>query len=350
MNPADRPRYSVVIPARNAASVIAECLAALADQTIAESGEVIVVDDGSTDLTVWRANSVSIPHLRVLNQAAIGKSAARNAGLAEARGNIVLFTDADCIPTADFAERILAPFADPTVTGARGVYRSQQTSLVARFVQVEFEEKYRCLAASQARAGRIDFADTYATAYRRDVLVALGGFDESFVGAEDAELSFRVVANGYRLVYVADAIVVHRHPTTLRDYFARKASYAFWRAQVFHRYPARMARDSYTPRTIPLQMAFAILLPGAVLLAPLAVRLGGRRAKRVTGITAWALTVGFISVTLPFATRVARSDLALALAIPSLVYARALVQGIAMAAGLVFAGSLAGRSLVGHRR
>ncbi|HLZ09464.1 MAG TPA: glycosyltransferase, partial [Chloroflexota bacterium] len=275
------PCYSVVIPARDASGVIAACLAALARQSIATTGEIIVVDDGSIDDTAKVARSLDVPGLIVLENPARGKSAARNAGLAAARGEIVLFTDADCVPEFDWAERMLEAFGDASVAGARGVYRSRQREIVARFVQAEFEEKYRCLAASQARTGGIEFADTYATAYRRDVLTGLGGFDEAFAGAEDAELSFRVVANGYRLVYVADGIVFHRHPTTARAFLTRKASYAFWRAQVFRRYPDRMARDSYTPGVIPIQMALSLSGVAALAIAPIAGELSGKRGRNL---------------------------------------------------------------------
>jgi glycosyltransferase involved in cell wall biosynthesis len=329
-----RPCFSVVIPTRDAAAVIVDCLAALARQSIASTGEVIVVDDGSTDDTVKVARSLDVPGLLVLENPPRGKSAARNAGLAAARGQIVLFTDADCVPDHDWAERMLAAFGDASVAGARGVYRTRQPELVARFVQAEFEEKYRCLARSQARSGGIEFADTYATGYRREILTGLGGFDELFVGAEDAELSFRVVANGYRLVYVADGIVYHRHPATARDYLKRKASYAFWRAQVFRRYPDRMARDSYTPRSIPIQMALSLLFVAALALTPIAGGISGRRGVNLFGGAAGLALAGFLTATLPFAARYVRRDPGLALAIPGLTFARAVVQGIALAYGL----------------
>jgi hypothetical protein len=142
------------------------------------------------------------------------------------------------------------------------------------------------------------------------------------------------VANGNRLRYVADGIVFHRHPTTLRDYLTRKASYAFWRARVFRRYPDRMARDSYTPRAIPIQMACALSLTGAVAVTPFAGALVGSRGANLVGGLAGLALIGFLAATLPFTARYARRDPELAAAIPFLVFARALVQGVSLASGL----------------
>ena len=61
----------------------------------------------------------------------------------------------------DWLEAMLGPFADPEVVGAKGVYRTRQTSLAARFVQMEYEDRYRIMAALPD----IDFIDTYSAAF-----------------------------------------------------------------------------------------------------------------------------------------------------------------------------------------
>ena len=93
----------------------------------------------------------------MLSQANAGPAAARNYGARLARGAILLFTDADCAPAPDWAERMLAPFADPTVAGAKGEYRTHQRELVARFVQQEYQDRYDRMTGQP----QIDFVDTY---------------------------------------------------------------------------------------------------------------------------------------------------------------------------------------------
>ncbi len=115
---------SVVVPARDAAASLPACLEALAVQTV--DCEVVVVDDGSRDETAEVARRSGV---RCISIPPSGPAAARNIGAQAAHGQILLFTDADCTPAADWAERLSAPFSDPKVAGAKGVYRTRQRGL-----------------------------------------------------------------------------------------------------------------------------------------------------------------------------------------------------------------------------
>ncbi|MBI3967507.1 MAG: glycosyltransferase, partial [Chloroflexi bacterium] len=208
------PLASVVVPAFDAAATIRDCLAALGAQTLGRDRlEVIVVDDGSSDATAAIAAAAGATALR---QPHSSPAVARNTGARAATAPVLLFTDADCAPDPTWAERMLAPFADPNVCGVKGVYRTDQRAVLPRFVQAELEEKYRRLARFES----IDFVDTYAAAYRRDVFLASGGFDALFPAhsAEDVDLSFRLARQGCRLVFAPDARVRHRHADRLPAY------------------------------------------------------------------------------------------------------------------------------------
>jgi len=89
---------SVIVPAYNAARTLGACLEALGQQTMPrEQYEIILVDDGSTDDTAQIAGRYA--GVKVLKLARNrGAAAARNAGIAAAQGELLLFTDADCIP------------------------------------------------------------------------------------------------------------------------------------------------------------------------------------------------------------------------------------------------------------
>jgi glycosyltransferase involved in cell wall biosynthesis len=157
------PAISVVIPAFNAEATLAGCLQSLAAQREPHPPfEIIVVDDGSDDGTARIAESFGVRLLRTPHR---GAAYARNCGVTHSQGDILLFTDADCEPAPDWMQALSRPFEDPAVAGARGVYRSTQTSLVARFVQYEYWNKYRGLRSGQ----RIDFVDTYSAGYRKSI-------------------------------------------------------------------------------------------------------------------------------------------------------------------------------------
>lgn len=246
-------RVSIIIPARNAAGTIEACLSAVLSQNLpAESREVIVVDDGSTDETLSRVQSFPV---RILTQARLGPAAARNRGALAANYPLLLFTDADCAPAPDWQIRLSAPFHNPEVVAAKGTYRTRQTEPLARFVQLEYEEKY----ARLTRQSTIDFVDTYCAAYKRDVFLEAGGFDESFPSAsvEDQELSFRLASQKRRMVFAPDALVYHRHPTSVKAYARRKFFIGYWKVRVGRRHPSKMVSDAHTPPTLKLQVAFA---------------------------------------------------------------------------------------------
>ena len=224
---------SVVIPVRDGEATLRSCLEALATQTAPpDSFEVIVVDDGSADSSARIAVQAGA---RLLQQEHRGAGAARNLGASSAKGEILLFTDADCEPLPDWVERMLAPFNDASVAGVKGRYETRQESLVARFTQAEYEEKYDRLA----RRDTIDFVDTHAAAYRRTVFEESGGFDPAFMYDEDQELSFRVARAGHALVFAPEARVYHLHPDKLGTYLRRKIRLGRWKVRVHIRHPSR---------------------------------------------------------------------------------------------------------------
>jgi cellulose synthase/poly-beta-1,6-N-acetylglucosamine synthase-like glycosyltransferase len=316
----NRCLISVVIPVYNGAEMLPGCLEALRRQTVApELYEVIVVDDGSGDGSADVAPGFGVKAIRRDHR---GAAAARNAGIAIARGDVVLFTDADCAPAPDWIEQMVAPFADPSIVGVKGVYRTRQAGLLPRFVQLEYEDKYDRMAGCDA----IDFVDTYSAAYRRSVLLE-EGFDVTFPAAsvEDIELSFRLAAGGHRLVFNPRAVVYHRHPSSLWQYVRRKLLYGYWRVPVYARHPARLGGDSHTPSVLKWQLG---LVGAMLILAPVIL---------IIPILGWlwaGIVVAFCLSTLPFCVKALRRDALVAVVSPPLLWLRALALGLGLAWGL----------------
>jgi glycosyltransferase involved in cell wall biosynthesis len=311
---------SVIVPAYNAEAILGHCLRALQAQTMPPA-EIIVVDDGSSDATAEIASGLGV---RVIRQANAGPAAARNAGARAARGDVLLFTDADCAPAPDWVQRMAAPFADPTVAGAKGVYLTAQSEPVARFVQLEYQDKYDRMRGQE----RIDFIDTYSAAYRRDVFLESGGFDAAFPTAsvEDQEFSFRLARAGHRLVFAPDACVAHLHDRTLGEYARRKFWIGYWKAQVTRRYPDKLIRDSHTPQVLKAQIGLAAA--GGVSLA-LSILTGRVRFVRWAA-RLWAI---FGLTTFPFVHKAWRQDRTAALLAPGLLFVRAWALGMGFLLG-----------------
>ena len=315
---------SIIIPTFNGASRIGKCLDSLSSQTTGLDVEILVVDDGSTDNT--GAVVGGYPFVRLIGQANAGPAAARNRGALAARGKILLFTDDDCVPMPGWLDRMLAPFADPDVVGAKGVYRTHQQSLTARFVQIEYEDKYRLMA----KLPDIDFIDTYSAGFRRDRFLEMSGYDTSFpvACAEDIELSYRMSARGWKMKFTPSAIVYHTHPDTISRYLKKKYKFAFWRMLAVRKNPSKGVRDSHTPQIMKLQLLLA-----PALLVAVAFDLFLRSTVPLSAIVIGA----FFLSTLPFALRALRKDPVVGILSPILLAARACVQMIGVTAGLIYA-------------
>jgi len=304
-------RLSVVIPAYNAAATLPATLAALARQTIpADTFEIIVVDDGSRDDTAAVAAAAGASVIRQENQ---GPAVARNTGASDARGDILVFTDADCEPAETFLAEIARPFEDPTVSGAQGIYRTRQTGLVPRFAQLEFEDRY----VYASRFPCLDLVATYAAAFRRAVFAEAGGFDAAYPTAnnEDTELSYRLCRLGHQLVLAPRAVVFHRHPANIAHYLHIKFWRAYWRLAACRKHPGKVLRDGYTPAMIRIQTALAGLF---VVLYGLSVVWGG------ASLPGRLCALGLLASSAPFAAFAWKRDKAVGMAAPFLVFARSL--------------------------
>jgi GT2 family glycosyltransferase len=217
---------------------------------------------------------------------------------------------------------MVAPFSDEAVAGVGGRICTRQSGLVPRFVQLEYDSRYRRVAAREY----IDFVSAAAAAYRREVFEACGGFDETLRGAEDMELSYRLAGEGHRLVYAPDAVVTHPHPTSLWAYALRKAHYGFWRMTVYGKHPQKAVADSRTPQTQKLQIGLLCLLAVALIAAPFWHGLV-RVAAALVGL--------FLVLSLPFWWWVLRKDMVVGMLTPLFLFAGTAGAAAGVTAGLV---------------
>ncbi len=297
-------RASIIIPTFNAAATLAECLEACQRQTH-PAIEIIVADDGSTDTTPDIAQRFGVRYARQENR---GPAAARNAGARIASGDVLVFTDSDCVPEPDWLETLLAGFTDTSVAGVGGSYGIRnESSLLARIVHEEIVLRHHRFRDV------VDYLGSFNVAYRRNAFEAAGGFDESFAQAsgEDNDLAYRLHDNGGVLRFVAGARVAHYHPTRLLPYLRTQMRHGFWRMRLYAKHPRRSGGDDYAGLR-------ELLGPPAVLL----------------------LAAG--AVTLPIA---GRADFALALVLFAILYllitaglTRAIARRLGLSTGLLYRG------------
>lgn len=314
MNSNDKVAVSVIIPVYNGAKRIVNCLGALCNQDFPELFEVIVVDDGSTDNV---AEVVSrYPAARFVRQANAGPGVARNHGARIALGEVILFTDDDCVPLPDWMSRLVASLrSGERIAGVKGVYRSKQKELTARFVQLEYEDKYDVMKRHQY----IDFIDTYSAGFKRSIFMDFGGYDASFTTAcaEDVDLSFRLSRAGHLMLFVPNAIVFHTHPNGVWIYLKKKYKFAYWRMLAVRKTPEKALKDSHTPQLMKLQLLFPPAIVFLLVLLPFNLHL-------------WPLPVSafgvFLLTCLPFLAKATAKDFPVAAVSPFLLLLRSFSQ------------------------
>jgi glycosyltransferase involved in cell wall biosynthesis len=216
-----QPFVSVIVPVYNDPERLRLCLRALGRQTYPRARyEVVVVDNGS-DESVEPLVAES-DRARLCREERPGSYAARNRGLSQARGEVIAFTDADCIPAPDWIER-----------GTARLLSSPDCGLVAGRVEVFANDPRRATAVElyemvtylqQRRHVEVDrFGATANLFTRRAVFERIGTFNGEMMSGGDVEWGRRVAAAGYGMLYAEDAVVAHPARRTFKQLYRRVA-------------------------------------------------------------------------------------------------------------------------------
>jgi GT2 family glycosyltransferase len=232
------PSVSVVICAYNAAGTIDECLASL-DALDYPRLEVIVVNDGSSDDTSARAHAWSerggSTSRRVIDVPNGGLSLARNIGLEAAAGEVVAYTDADVRVDPLWLAYLVQPFVRSDVVGAGG----------PNVVPDDDPWIAQCVARAPGGPTHVLLDDQVAEhvpgcnmAFRRDALLAIGGFNPMFLRAgDDVDVCWRLQARGWTIGFSPSALVWHRHRPSVRAYWRQQVGYGEGEAWLALKHP-----------------------------------------------------------------------------------------------------------------
>jgi glycosyltransferase involved in cell wall biosynthesis len=204
------PFVSVIVPVRNGERMIRECIVSLlrADYPV-ERREILVVDNGSTDHTSEILADLPVRYLREERR---GVSHARNRGIEASQGEILAFTDADCVVTTGWLRELVQAFDGEEIWGVAGE--------ILAFPPRTPAERYTATRkglwqrpALESRSG--PFAITANVAFKRETFARIGLFDPAFIKAQDKDFGWRFFrAGGMKLAYNPKAVTLHRHRPT----------------------------------------------------------------------------------------------------------------------------------------
>ncbi|MDA2931703.1 glycosyltransferase [Nitrospinae bacterium AH-259-F20] len=232
------PFVSVIVPVLNGERTIRDCLVSLLRMDYPpELREILVVDNGSTDGTAEIVKSFPV---RYLQEERRGASYARNRGIEESKGEILAFTDADCIATTGWVRELVQGFKDDGIGGVDGETLAYLPATPAE----QYMARWSCFNYQVRLASPFfPYAITANVAFRREVFHQIGFFDSRFpaAGGEDIDFSWRFSQEtNLKLQHNPKAVVFHRHRSTTRSYFSQHMRNGRALVILQSKYPARL--------------------------------------------------------------------------------------------------------------
>lgn len=264
---------SVIVPAFNAAQSIDVQLQALSEQRDAPAWELIVADNGSADGTVARAHSWTkrFEDLIIVDASVRrGPGAARNIGAARARGEKLLFCDADDAANPQWIAN-LAHALD--LAHAASGARAYDALNAKRFGPADWPAP---VFAKPPLSG-LAAASSHNLGVRRSAFEAIGGFDERLSTAEDVDLSWRLQLAGFSFAAAPGAIMQIRRRTGIAAVFRQARTYGRGDRVLGQRFAA--VQTGRSPSGEPLPVIDAVSAPSATSSGPAVPEDGGGRRR-----------------------------------------------------------------------
>ncbi len=250
------PLVSIVIPVKDRAGELTRCLNSLKLLDYPkELLEIIVVDDGSRDDSAAVAAGFGcIP--AATNKPGSGPAAARNLGVAKAKGEILAFIDSDCTASPGWLRELVSAFSDPALAAVGGVVDGMRESGSL--------DRYEAVMSSLSLGSRTMTGSTGNDTFylpscnllvRARAFCALGGFSPEMHVGEDVDLSWRLRDAGWRISYLPAGRIWHEHRSRFIPFLRRRFDYGTSEGALNLLHPARRKR-----MTIPPLPALSLLL------------------------------------------------------------------------------------------
>jgi len=219
------PVVSIVVPTCNAEKHVSRCVRSILLQQTQHNYAIIIVDDASTDGTpeILREIPLKTKKIKVIPQPKrIGSYACRNLGSRTAQGDIIVFTEPDCVHSQNWLQEVVSSIISRKASAVQGIIKS-----IGSGVWVELEK---------ARISLYRGVNTKNFAIKKEIFDELGGFDESFllsddVSAGDVDFYHRMLKAGVSLHHEENAVVYHYWPNNPLEFLSKSRMYSLGRTQ-----------------------------------------------------------------------------------------------------------------------
>lgn len=217
---------SLIIPTLNAEKYIRPLLDSVYKQTV-QPHEIIIVDSESNDKTIKVASEYRGVKIIQICRDEFDHGKTRDMALKAAKGDVIIFMTQDALPANEFLiEKLVYPLLnekDVVLTTARQIPRSDATRMEKLVRNFNYPDKSQIRSKEDIPSMGIKtfFSSDVCAAYDRGVYIQLGGFEYPIKTNEDMFYAAKVIYSGYRIAYVADAMVIHSHNFTLREQYNR---------------------------------------------------------------------------------------------------------------------------------
>jgi cellulose synthase/poly-beta-1,6-N-acetylglucosamine synthase-like glycosyltransferase len=246
------PAISVVVPTKNSQRMIEKCLNSLTSQSYSNY-EIIIVDGHSVDNTI---KIVSKFPAKIVFEDGGTRASACNVGISHSRGEIVAFTDDDCLVPKGWLEKIAKHFEDPNVAvvGGPGLTPPDSDKWEKTFGAIR-----TLVIKSTNELGPVEQIPGCNSAYRKTTLIEKGGFTEYLPTAEETELHFRIMESGLKLVYDSELGVYHYPRVNLSKFLKQNFRYGVGKGLMLRLHPSALKMSDIV--AVALILAPLVLVP-----------------------------------------------------------------------------------------
>lgn len=228
------PFVSVIVPAYNAEVSLGACLDSISALDYpADKLEVIVVDNDSTDRSREIAGRYRV---KLFSEISMKSSyAARNKGILAAKGELIVFTDADCIVTPGWLKHLVKEWGDQSI----GCFAGEVEAYQPRTLVEKFSDRAGILKQRGAlNCPYLPYTSTANSAYRKGIFDKIGLFiPEMFTGG-DAEIAWRIQQKlGLKIKFIPEALVYHKHRSSVLGLYRQFKKYEYGKLFLHKYYP-----------------------------------------------------------------------------------------------------------------